>query len=381
MNDFLAFLQHYWPQGYEGVNALIGLFGGHVWLLVITSVSVGALLADSIARFLLHRVIRRWSVRHPWLNAFVEALPLPLSLAIWLHALVVIVVVLSTEFQVGTGWLDRVYQLREALLTLILAWYVIRVVGRLEVHLKQVADTDPRFDRSLVEALGKVIRLTAVVIAGLIALSAFGVNVTGLLAFGGAGGLIVGLAAKDMVSNLFGGLSIYLDRPFAEGDWIRSPDKDIEGVVEHIGWRRTIIRRFNKNPLYVPNGIFTTIVVENPSRMSHRRIYEMFGVRYLDLEKVPQITEQIRAMLRQDPDIDQSQTIIVNFNRFADSSLECFIYCFTRTTVWTEYHQVKERILMRIAEIVHAHGADMAFPSQSVYFETPLELKQPAEQA
>lgn len=381
MNDFLAFLQQYWPQGYEAANALIGLFGGHVWLLVIASVFTGALLADSIARFLLHRVIRRWSVRHPWLNAFVEALPLPLSLAIWLHALVVIVVVLSTEFQVGTAWLDRLYQLREALLTLILAWYVIRVVGRLEAHLKQVADTDPRFDRSLVEALGKVIRLTAVVIAGLIALSAFGVNVTGLLAFGGAGGLIVGLAAKDMVSNLFGGLSIYLDRPFAEGDWIRSPDKDIEGVVEHIGWRRTIIRRFNKNPLYVPNGIFTTIMVENPSRMSHRRIYEMFGVRYLDLEKVPQITEEIRTMLQQHPDIDQSQTIIVNFNRFADSSLECFIYCFTRTTVWAEYHQVKERILMRIAEIVHAHGADMAFPSQSVYFETPLELKQPADQA
>jgi len=184
----------------------------------------------------------------------------------------------------------------------------------------------------------------------------------------------VGLAAKDMISNLFGGLTIYLDRPFAVGDWIRSPDKDIEGVVEHIGWRRTVIRRFNKNPLYVPNGLFTNIVVENPTRMSHRRIYEKFGVRYADQQKVAKITAAIRQMLQQHPDIDQTQTIIVNFNTFADSSLECFVYCFTRTTVWTEYHQVKEAVLLQIADIVAAHGAEMAFPSQSVYFETPLQL-------
>lgn len=67
---------------------------------------------------------------------------------------------------------------------------------------------------------------------------------------------------------------IYFDRPFKVGDWIRSPDRQIEGTVERIGWRMTIIRTFDKRPLYVPNSVFSSIVVENPSRMLNRRIYE-----------------------------------------------------------------------------------------------------------
>ncbi|HIQ41050.1 MAG TPA: mechanosensitive ion channel family protein, partial [Sulfurivirga caldicuralii] len=281
---------------------------------------------------LVGMLVNRWTHRHPWLNAFVQGLNPPLSAYIWLSALVWVVMLVMGQFALATDWVPSLARLKSTLATLMLGWYVIRVVGFLESHLKVVADTDPRFDRTLVEALGKVIRLSAVVITGLIVLSAFGVNIAGLLAFGGAGGLIVGLAAKDMLANLFGGLTIYLDRPFAVGDWIRSPDKDIEGVVEHIGWRRTVIRRFNKNPLYVPNGLFTNIVVENPSRMSHRRIYEKIGVRYADMDKVSQLTAEIKSMLEQHPDIDHTQTIIVNFNRFADSALECFIYCFTKTT-------------------------------------------------
>ena len=375
MNDVLVFLQQYWPQGYQWLVELIQLFGGQAWLLMVVAVLLGTALLNVMVQFLIRHVVRLWAQRHPWLNAFVRALPGPVATYIWLHAGLMVMLVVMAQFQFGQTWSSGLVAFKDSLVTLVGAWYVILVVGHLEAHLKQVADEDPRFDRTLVEALAKVIRLTAVVIAGLIILSALGVNIAGLLAFGGAGGLIVGLAAKDMISNLFGALTIYLDRPFVVGDWIRSPDKDIEGVVEHIGWRRTVIRRFNKNPLYVPNGLFTTIVVENPSRMSNRRIYETFGVRYADQEKVAKITADIRAMLQNHPDIDASQTIIVNFNRFADSSLECFIYCFTRTTVWTEFHQVKEVVLLQIADIVARHGAEMAFPSQSVYFETPVKLE------
>lgn len=374
LNDALTLLQQHWPAAYDLWTQLLAWFGGHVWLLLGALVLLGALLVDTVQRVVVGQIHRRWCVRHPWLDAFVGAANPPLSLAIWFSALVYVLMVTLSALNLYTDGFHTLISIKDSVLTLLLGWYVIRVVGRLEGHLKEVADKDPRFDRTLVEALAKVIRLTAVVITGLIVLTAFGVNVTGLLAFGGAGGLVVGLAAKDMISNLFGGLTIYLDRPFAVGDWIRSPDKDIEGTVEHIGWRRTVIRRFNKNPLYVPNGLFTNIVVENPSRMSHRRIYEKFGVRYADQDKVAKITADIRQMLQNHPDIDQTQTIIVNFNTFADSSLECFVYCFTRTTVWVEYHQVKEAILLQIADIVAAHGAEMAFPSQSVYFETPLQL-------
>ncbi len=91
---------------------------------------------------------------------------------------------------------------------------------------------------------------------------------------------------------------IYFDRPFKVGDWIRSPDRQIEGTVERIGWRMTSIRTFDKRPLYVPNSVFSNIVVENPSRMLNRRIFETIGLRYDDADKVPVIIDEVREMLK-----------------------------------------------------------------------------------
>ena len=87
------------------------------------------------------------------------------------------------------------------------------------------------------------------------------------MAFGGIGGIAIGFAAKDLLANFFGALMIFLDRPFSIGDWIRSPDREIEGVVEDIGWRSTKIRTFDKRPLFIPNSAFASLTVENASKM------------------------------------------------------------------------------------------------------------------
>lgn len=152
---------------------------------------------------------------------------------------------------------------------------------------------------------------------------------------------------------------------------MHSPDREIEGTVEDIGWRLTRIRTFDKRPLYIPNSVFTQIAVENPSRMTHRRIFETVGVRYDDVAVLPAILEAVRAMLRSHPGIDAEQTLMVNFNRFGPSSLDCFLYCFTRTTVWTEYHAIKEDVLLRVADIIAEHGAEIAYPTTTVYLVAP----------
>src|ERR1019366_4675108 len=97
---------------------------------------------------------------------------------------------------------------------------------------------------------------------------------------------------------------IHLDRPFNVGETIRSPEKQIEGKVEHIGWRQTQIRATNMALIYVPNALFTSIVIENPSRMSHRRIREVIGLRYEDLSKMSAIVEEVNIMLKNHPAID-----------------------------------------------------------------------------
>jgi len=206
----------------------------------------------------------------------------------------------------------------------------------------------------------------------------FGYDIDHLIAFGGVGGLAVGFAAKDLLANFFGGLMIYLDRPFSVGDWVRSPDKEIEGTVEDVGWRLTRIRTFDKRPLYIPNGVFANISVENPSRMTNRRIYETIGVRYSDLSVMATIIEQVTEMLLQHDEIDSEQTMIVNFNQFSASSLDFFIYTFTKTTHWVEFHKIKQDVLLQVAAVIESNGAEIAFPTSTIHLETlpeSLQLK------
>lgn len=219
--------------------------------------------------------------------------------------------------------------------------------------------------------LSRIIKITIVVAIVLLYGEHFGMSLSGLLTFGGIGGIAVGMAGKDILSNFFSGIMLYFDRPFSIGDWIRSPDRNIEGTVTEIGWRMTKINTFDHRPLYVPNSIFSSISVENPGRMSNRRIKTVIGLRYEDADKISTIVDAIRQMLQNHPRIDQKQTLLVYFNEFADSSLNIMVYCFTKTTVWQEWLAVQQDVYLKIITLVQENGADFAFPSQTLYMDNP----------
>ena len=146
-------------------------------------------------------------------------------------------------------------------------WFLIRFIAEFERALLDPKRKTRALDKTTISALCQLLRAAVIITSVLIVLQTLNIPISGFLAFGGVGGIAIGFAAKDWLSNFFGGLMIYLDRPFKVGDWISSPDKTIEGTVEHIGWRLTRIRKFDKRPLYVPNGIFSSISIENPSSM------------------------------------------------------------------------------------------------------------------
>lgn len=195
----------------------------------------------------------------------------------------------------------------------------------------------------------------------------FGMSLSGLMAFGGIGGIAIGMAGKDILSNFFSGIMLYFDRPFNIGDWVSSPDRQIEGTVVEVGWRLTKIMTFDHRPLYIPNAAFSSISVENPGRMTNRRIETELTLRYEDADKIGDIVNDIRTMLQHNEKIDTHQTLLVYFNDFADSSLNIMVYCFTKTTVWADWLEAQQEVYLKIIEIVHQHGADFAFPSQTVY--------------
>lgn len=197
----------------------------------------------------------------------------------------------------------------------------------------------------------------------------FGLSFAGLLTFGGIGGIAIGLAGRDILSNLFSGIMIYFDRPFNIGDWIRSPDRKIEGTVMEIGWRTTKIMTFQNRPLYVPNYIFSTICVENPGRMRNWRINASIGILCEDADKIKIIVDQIRDMLKKNENIDKNQTLLVNFNQIGDCSLNILVYCFTKTTVWSEWMQILENVYLEIIRIIQKNGSDLAYPTRKVFLE------------
>ena len=324
-----------------------------------------------VRRFIRTLKTRAEKTQSQWDDTFFAALQGPARTLVWVVGLTLALERASVGLDIEAIFAP----LRSALVIATLTWALIRFVDRVQrrmIHDPKIDD----LDLTTVEAIGRLIRITVLITSGLIILQTLGFSVSGVLAFGGLGGIAVGFAAKDLLSNFFGGLMIFLDRPFGVGDWIRSPDRDIEGTVESLGWRLTTIRTFDKRPLYVPNAAFLSIAVENPSRMSHRRIYETIGVRYDDADQIQVVVERVKKMLEQHPDIDSSQTLMVNFNQFGPSSLDFFIYCFTNTTVWTEYHVVKEDVLLKAYNLITELGAEVAFPTQTLHLQVEPEVLQ-----
>ncbi|KDN95228.1 mechanosensitive ion channel protein MscS [Hydrogenovibrio marinus] len=359
--------------------ALTQFFGSYAWLLLLLIILGFTFVIDFVIRMVLSRVVRYLQHRKKEVaKTFFVALKSPFSFYIWLSGTVFALNTILVTFKVFTDFVPYINGFKSSLALIAVAWFSIRWVQRIESYLKRLERSNSKWDPVTLEALAKIFKLTVFIITGIFVLSGLGVNLTGLIAFGGIGGVAVGFAAKDLVSNVLGGLMLYMDKPFVTGDWIRSPDKEIEGTVESIGWRMTIVRTFDKRPLYIPNGMFATISIENPSRMTNRRIKETIGVRYCDIGQVSKITSEIKTMLQEDPDIDSNQTLIVSFNGFGASSLDLLVYTFTKTIVWIEYHEVKEKILLKIAEIIDNHGAEIAFPTRTLYMEDSVKLEQVA---
>ncbi len=344
-------------------------FPAEPWLPQVLMV-IAAIVAINVGVYYLLRHIEKIAARTPsvWDDALVKATRKPLTLILWVTGTSFAIQIVHRHL--GTPVFDFVVPTRDALIIVALAWFLLRLISQASRNILARRETvENAIDRTTVDALSKLGRFVVIVVAVLVTLQTLGFSVSGVLAFGGIGGIAVGFAAKDMLANFFGGLTIYLDRPFTVGEWIRSPDHQIEGTVEYIGWRHTRVRAFNKNPIYVPNSLFTTIVVENPTRMTNRRIKETIGIRYADLDKMDAVVADVKAMLQAHPEIDTGTTLIVNFNAFAASSLDFFIYTFTRTVIWERYHEVKQDVLLKVAAIIRAHGAEIAFPTRTLHIE------------
>lgn len=298
-----------------------------------------------------------------WDDAFVYAIRRSANVFIIVLGISGVIEILDKELEIPLFL--AIDTMQNVLIVFALFLFVARFVRKIERSYVQLYDGD--HDKvNTINAIAKLLRISVVVTTVLIMMQSLGINIGGVLAFGGVSGIAIGFAAKDLLSNFFGALMIYLDKPFKVGDWIRSPDKEIEGVVELVGWRQTKIRTFDKRPIYVPNSVFSTITVENPSRMTHRRIYENIGVRYDDVKEIGNIVDAIKGYLQASKVVDKKHDLIVSFNKFSESSLDIMVYCLLFETDWVKFHTLKQKILLDIVNIIHQHNSQIAYPTTSL---------------
>ena len=295
---------------------------------------------------------------------FVDALSAPLKVLVWYGWIYFSMLQLKVDFPA----LGQITEYIDITPIVILAWGILRLISSIE---KVMLEREAKVDKDSIRLFTRLIKIAFVFVFVLGFAQYFGYSVSSILTLGGVGGIVIGFAAKDMLANVFGGLMIQMDKPFSTGDWIRTTDKSIEGVVEKIGWRMTRIRTFNKNPVYVPNGIFATIPIETPSRMTNRQIHAIIGIRYDDIAQMQSIIEKVEKLLADHEHIDHEEPCRVYFDLFNASSLDFVIWAFSSVTNSSEFKKIKGRLLLDVADIIAEHGAEIAYPTQTLHIQKP----------
>jgi MscS family membrane protein len=230
---------------------------------------------------------------------------------------------------------------------LLLAWVLIRIKATL---LKKMAEHS-RTSKITIEVIGKIFTVIIFFLSLLMVLQIVGLDIAPLLTFGGIGAAILGFASKDIFANFFGGVLIYATRPFKVDDFIEIRSKNIAGTVEEIGWYLTTIRDVHKKVQHIPNSLFSTEMVINDSKMTHRRIDEQMRFKEKTPEQVAKFIEKAQHFLKTHPDIDQNEEVSVFLTSISPYGIVLDIKAYTKTTNTLKFLAVKQEILLKIFEL------------------------------
>jgi len=360
--------------------ATLGLWGRPLWLyllslfIVLVALFLRFKIVHAFAQFLKRLALAtRTTLDEELIDAFLPCVRLAVAL---IGIYVGLQVLFAGEPLVvpPETMLDRFRHFFKNLMYLLLlgnlAWVFLRAVDVLVAWASKWAQkADRRLDETFVPIGRRTAKVFIVVVFALQGLDylQFDTVVNSLLAAAGVGGLAVGLAAQDTLKNFFGSVVLLLDRPFSVGDWVIAGDT--EGVIETVGLRSTKIRTFEKTLVTVPNSAIVDRDIDNIARRRVRRIKMTVGVTYKTKPgEMEEVLRRIRELLKNDPGVWQD-FMIVRFTDFGASSLDIFLYYFSRSTVWDEYLEVRERINLGIMHILEELGLEIAFPTRTIYIE------------
>ena len=256
--------------------------------------------------------------------------------------------------------------INRTLITILIFWVMHQVIEPISYILSGL---NKILTKELIGWITKSLKILIFILGLAAVLELWGIKIGPIIAGLGLFGIAVALGAQDLFKNLISGILVLVEKRFKIGDWILV-ENIIEGIVEKIGFRSTIIRKFDKSIAIIPNFQFAENAVINISQTTNWKISWVINLQYnTTVEQLKTIRNEIEDYIKKNEDYKQELGYAIRVDKFANSSIDMYIRCFTKTDDWNEWLVVKERLAISIKQIVEKNKASFAFPSQSIYVE------------
>ena len=358
-NSFTDLFLDVWNNGVFGINATDIIVSLVIFLLFY-------LLRRLIARFILNRLSRIVSRTSNQIDdAVIEVLDGPLKFL----PVVLGFFIASSYLDVSDNNQDFLDLLNRSLITIFIFWLLHQLIIPFSFVIKNF---ESKISKPLVDWTLKGLKILVIVLGSVAILELWGIRVGPVIAGLGLFGVAVALGAQDLFKNLISGIMILMEKRFTVGDVILVSG-EVEGVVEQIGFRSTLVRRFDSTPVMVPNYKFAEQSVTNYTRRHHRRIRWLIGLEYkTTIDQLKNIRDDINNLINKNDNFAKNENagFYVRIDSFSSSSIDMLVQAFTVTNDWAQYLQIKEDLAVQIINIVEKNRAAFAFPSQSLYVES-----------
>ncbi len=333
------------------------------WILLFVVIFLG-MVADRLVRSWLNRILLRWlalvglEVEEKAERDIWKPIGLLTMALIWYGGMVII----GLEPAVLAVLLVAV----QFFAVVAAVWTGFRLIDLLAGFLlKKAKKTRTKFDDLLIPLVSRTLKVFVICVGVVSFAEAFHLPIAGLISGLGLGGLAVAFASKDTVANLFGSLTVLVDRPFEIGDWIVTGD--VEGTVETVGMRSTRVRTFYNSLITIPNSNLTTAMVDNMGRRRYRRIKTMLSLQYdTPPATIEAFCEGVRELIRRHP-YTRKDYYHVYLNQLSDSSLDVLLYCFVECPDWAVELRERQRLLLDILKLAGELGVSFAFPTRTLH--------------
>ena len=362
INNFISLFSEVWQKGIFGINATEIIIGFAIFLAFYV-------LRRLFARFIIGRlnkiVLKSKTTIDDTVVEVIEG-PLKFLPVVIGFFIASSYIDLKSDIQIFIDLVNR------TLITIFIFWLLHQLIVPFAFLIKSFEE---KLTTALVEWTLKGLKIIVIILGVVAILELWGIKVGPVIAGLGLFGVAVALGAQDLFKNLISGIMILMERRFQIGDVINI-NGEAEGTVEQIGFRSTLIRQFDSNAVTVPNFKFAEQSVINHSRRIHRRIRWVIGLEYkTSIEQLKNIRNQIKKFIDEDSSFANDgksyyKSSFVRIENFSDSSIDMLVECFTKTSEWKKFIEVKENLAIKIKEIVEAEKAGFAFPSQSIYVES-----------